>query len=336
MKFNVKYTKLGNQFFFISNLSEWHFSCRPDYNEIWIKRTGDLTRKEKQSLQDFKNIMTKYGFTYRNKKSVYIGNIFYKYPEESIWEKLRWLVTKKELEKIKEIFNIFNPRFNKIWRSYKPFGARIKIFENVLYEKRNVNLFKALEIMLGNKKKIKCINIFIIFSPHDFDATAAGGANIGDDSITLELPNFKSKNESDLEYSVGVLAHEVGHILFRNGDYHTLIKKIIRKKKIKDISNLYPRCSVLEIVEELIIELLVPIGVLAQKFYKFKPIQYLFLDLDSLGEYYLNLKKGSKIPLRKYRKYLIWQLYPLTTHYLYKNKKIDKNFLSTLFKTLSM
>jgi len=47
MKFKVTSSKIGNFFFFITNLSEWHYSCRKSYNEEWVKILGDLTKKEK-------------------------------------------------------------------------------------------------------------------------------------------------------------------------------------------------------------------------------------------------------------------------------------------------
>jgi hypothetical protein len=54
MKFKFKISKLANQFFFISNLSEWHFSCRQFYNQEWLKQTEPLTDNEKQILKEFK------------------------------------------------------------------------------------------------------------------------------------------------------------------------------------------------------------------------------------------------------------------------------------------
>ncbi|MCR4276747.1 MAG: hypothetical protein NUV87_01310, partial [Candidatus Roizmanbacteria bacterium] len=62
MKFNVTFSKIGNFFFFITNLSEWHYSCRKNYNEEWIKILGNLTKQEKGNLRQVTRIMTAYGF----------------------------------------------------------------------------------------------------------------------------------------------------------------------------------------------------------------------------------------------------------------------------------
>lgn len=69
MKFDIKYSKIGNFFFFISNLSDWHFSCRKEYNEAWIKQTGELSNNEKNAIENFRKIMTKYGFITKEKNS---------------------------------------------------------------------------------------------------------------------------------------------------------------------------------------------------------------------------------------------------------------------------
>ena len=63
MEFKIIISKSANKFFFISNLTEWHFSCRKMYNPIWLKHTGgNLSLQEKKYLKIFKNILIQYGF----------------------------------------------------------------------------------------------------------------------------------------------------------------------------------------------------------------------------------------------------------------------------------
>jgi len=54
MKFRFIISKWGNFYFFIQNLSEWHFSCRKKYNALWQKELGSLSLEEKQTLKVFK------------------------------------------------------------------------------------------------------------------------------------------------------------------------------------------------------------------------------------------------------------------------------------------
>jgi len=333
MKFDVKYTKLGNQFFFISNLTEWHFSYRKDYNDIWLSKTGPLDKKEKVALREFKKIIKKYGFIYRKNKSVYLGKIFYTHREKVIWQKLKSFVNKDEFDKIKNIFEIFTPRFEKIWKFYELHFKRLNVIKKSLNLKRNKELFNKLEFIINRKRKINKINVVMLFSPHGANATGAGGANLGEKYVTLEVPDLKL-NSWQTDYSVGVLAHEIGHILFNKNKYRNIITKLIKKERLteKKYNNLDPKRPLSEIIEEIILESLVPFGALAQKYYKYKPIHNFFSDLYILnvGETFIKFKKNKKIPLRKWRKCLVWYIYPLMSYYVKNDKKIDEDLIKNI------
>ena len=62
MKLQFKISKLANLFFLVSNFSEWHFSCRTDYNRAWIEKTEPLKNEEVEALFKFKGVIKKYGF----------------------------------------------------------------------------------------------------------------------------------------------------------------------------------------------------------------------------------------------------------------------------------
>ncbi len=172
-------------------------------------------------------------------------------------------------------------------------------------------------------------------SPHGTKATAAGGANIGNNHITLELPNIKP-NTWQLDFSMGILTHEIGHIFFRISKYKELIEKIIKKRGLpKTIKNIRPERPTTEVMEELIIESLVPYGYLGQKYYKFKPVPFLFSDLHLLGETYWKYLQKELVIARRWRKYFVWQLYPLLSYYFRENRKIDKNFIKIVIKIIS-
>jgi hypothetical protein len=333
MKFDIKYTKLGNQFFFISNLTEWHFSCRKDYNDIWLLKTGPLDKKEKVALREFKKIIKKYGFIYRKNKSIYLGKIFYMHQEKEIWQTLKKFVNKDEFDKIKNIFEIFTPRFEKIWKLYELYFKRLNVIKKSLNLKRNKELFNKLEFIINRKRKINKINVVMLFSPHGTNATGAGGANLGEKYVTLEVPDLKL-NSWQTDYSVGILAHEIGHILFNKNKYRNIITKLIKKERLteKKYNNLDPKRPLSEIIEEIVLESLVPFGALAQKYYKYKPIHNFFSDLYILnvGETFIKFKKNKKIPLRKWRKCLVWYIYPLMSYYIKNNKKIDENLIKNI------
>jgi len=60
MKFKFIISKWGNFYFFVQNLSEWHFSCRKNYNVLWQKELGILSPKEKKALKVFKKIRSNF------------------------------------------------------------------------------------------------------------------------------------------------------------------------------------------------------------------------------------------------------------------------------------
>lgn len=105
MKLEFKVSKTANLFFFVSNFSEWHFSCRADYNKAWIEKTEPLKFKDLEVLVKFKKVINKYGFE--------LSKIFYTNTEKEIWKNLKKTTKKTELEVIRESLQIFKPKFEK-------------------------------------------------------------------------------------------------------------------------------------------------------------------------------------------------------------------------------
>ncbi|MDP2923937.1 MAG: hypothetical protein Q8O30_09515, partial [Candidatus Omnitrophota bacterium] len=62
MKFKIIVKKWAVFYFFVQNLSEWHFSCIKEYNDEWLKELGPLTKNQKMLLEKFKEIHQKYSF----------------------------------------------------------------------------------------------------------------------------------------------------------------------------------------------------------------------------------------------------------------------------------
>ncbi|KKQ21743.1 MAG: hypothetical protein US36_C0014G0003 [Candidatus Wolfebacteria bacterium GW2011_GWC1_37_10] len=332
MKFNFIISKWANFYFFASNLTEWHFSCRKDYNLTRIKETGPPTEKELVSLNEFKKILLKYKFD--------LAKIFYIHNEKEIWQKLEKIVKKSEFEKIESVFKILKPRFELIWKkSEKQLNKRVILFKSLLNKTEYQNLLNNLCLFFDNKKSIEEIGIIALISPLSGEAiTAAGGANIDNKHITLEIPDLKINNW-ELEYSFGIIAHEIAHLLFKRLNNIKIINKIIFDLKIpkKMPKNLIPQYSTAEFITELIIELLVPFGYLSQKYFKNKPTNIVFSksNLKNIGENYKTFKNNKTASSIKLRKLIVWQLYPLISFYIESNKKIDKNIIKEFTKFTS-
>jgi len=319
MKFKVKYTKLGNQFFFISNLTEWHFSCRKSYNRKWIEETGPLNYQEKEALREFSRIMRKYTFRQKNKVDVYLGIPFITFSNILVWKKIIKWVNKKEYPRIKEIFAIFSPRFEKIWQSnYKRLNEIKSKLKRELGKEKNIEILKIFSTLFNNKELLnKDIEIYLLLSPQK--EWMGGGANIGPKSITLECSDIKGNN---LSRSLLIIFHEIAH-LFEQKGFNLLLKRYINnlnkeeKERIKK-SKVYQEVKDTKIIiNEMTVSSLLPEGYLSKR---------------------LTGKKILKSPVKKQRTfkglrhYAAYCLYPLIKEYVEQQKPFDDIFIQKTFQ----
>lgn len=330
MKFKFIISKWANLYFFVSNLSEWHFSCRKDYNIAWLKLGGNLTKQEIEALSQFKKIINYYKFK--------LGNYFFLNSEKECWRKLSHNIKKSELETIKSTFRIVAPRFEKIWQNQE-LNKRAASLKKTLNQKNYRNEFAELQNFFDIKNNYLKFNIIALFSPLRGEGiTAAGGANLNNKSITLEIP-FLKQNSWELEYSINVLLHEIAHIFLKKSDIIKIIEGIIKNLKLPQRMPqiIKPQYSILELITELIIESLLPYGYLAQKYSKFDSFNIYFskYNLKILGENYQNYKNKKLTSGTRLKKIIIWQLLPFIISYIDSNKKIDRNFIQEIAVSVS-
>ena len=115
MKFVFKISRLDNFYFFVSNLTKFHFSCRKHFNKDWVSATGQLSQTEKKAINDIKPIFGKYGFIVKNNKSIYLGRYFYCPDDQDKWDSLKKYLLPPEYEKLLSGFSALENRFNKIY-----------------------------------------------------------------------------------------------------------------------------------------------------------------------------------------------------------------------------
>lgn len=336
MKFNFTVSKLANNFFFISNLSEWHFSCRRDYNEEWL-RNYPLSSQEKKALLSFKKLIKKYCFNTNNKKEKYLGNIFYHYRDNQVWIKLKKTLSKSEYKIILNTFEIFSPRFEQMWKNL---GAeererRVALINCELRLSKNNNIIRTLDLLFDQSAP-KNIRVITLFSPLDSKSTAAGSANIGPRSLTLEIPKLKKKS-FELNVSTGILFHEIIHIISRTAGIEKIIKESIKKLRMPTrIQNCY--LSTFELVNETLVNSLAPYGYLLKNFYGKSFYQKIFssTNVRIMEKSYKDFENRNAVNPYRLIKYLIWKDYDLINNYLEKNKLVDKNFVKIIISILNL
>lgn len=315
MKFIFTVSRFDNFYFFVSNLTEFHFSCRPHFNKDWIEATGKLSQEEKLAINKIRPIFKKYGFVFEKNKSIYLGKHFYCPKDQDKWNILKEYLSSLEYKKLSHAFNVFESRFNKIYREDLLQNWKFSL-EKELSGEKFIKLFDFAKHFFGAKTSDDILNVHLLMSP-SLTWNTSGNADLGDKDITLEVPIFNITQEQ-VELAVCILVHETSHIWFEKNLNYTVAKKLSGKH--------------FNLINEIIIESVAPSGFPAQKYAKasnpFK--RFLFHNLADGYKAHENFVNDRKSDIKKLTSYLSWNIYPLAAYYYMHNKKIDKKFIKTV------
>ncbi len=319
MRLIFKISKLDNLYFFVSNLTEFHFSCRKHFNKDWISADGDLSQKEKRAINDIKPIFKKYGFIVKNNRSLYLGKYFYCPSDKDKWDSVKEYLSPSEYKKFVDGFKILEPRFNRIYNEdlLKKWKAAL---EQELNSKRFIDLYNSTERFLRPKKDELFLNIHLLISP-SLANTASGGANLGNKDITLEVPVFNLTAEQ-VELAAGILLHELAHIWFENNSNYATGKKLSGKN--------------FSLIKEVIIDSISPSGFPSQLYSKNSdPFKwYLLHNIANGKESFESFKNNGKTDYQKLKAYMVWLIYPLVALYFLKKKKLDSEFIKAVIRVI--
>jgi len=326
MNLNIKYTELGNKFFFISNLAEWHFSCRERYNLIWLKKTGKFSKKESSILKLFGNILKKYDF----KK--YLGHYFIvEKNKNKAWKKIMRNTTKKEFKIISEVFDIFGKRFEKVWKT-EILEKNSEILKKELKRNKYKKIQTDLDSFFGKPSKIlKSIDIFLLKHPEK-NTYLAGGANLGGKGLTIECNEISYPINEFVERTMAVIYHELIHILYGK-NIRKIIRKTLLKAKINEDRKKMGR-PIKDIMEEIIICTVFPSGFLSEKYFSYGPYKIIENNYKNIDDTYLKQIKSDGF--NKMRNYLVYKLYPVVKKYIKNRKKIDLKFIENVLEELKI
>ncbi len=324
MKLDFFISRPANKFYYLQNLVSWHFASRTKHPKEWEKITGPLNNEEKKIIKKFATTLKEKGYQYdKQGKSVFPGVPFFTSKEEGeAFKKAKDFLDKKQLEIFKQTFDIFEPKFSQIWKHYdKHILSSLKKIKNETEKESFKKLINRASVIC-NEDTTSEIKVSVIISPSRKGDTAAGTAIIGYKTVTLELPKTISTNWVKL-YSIGVLVHEIIHIMLeKDGVLSKEIKKAIKKNGMPEIIREKPT-SVW--INESIVESLAPAGFLMQNYYPNEIADCLTLNAD---------RAYSEKTVDNLKDRLLWEIYPMAAHYGRAKKSIDKKFVENTAKIL--
>jgi len=324
MKFFFKISKTANFFFFVANLSEWHFSCRKEYNRLWKDTLPPFSGKERRALRAFGKILKRYERTEKGINAPLFTLAILKGNLRAIAKNIK----KSDAHTLVSTLQLFRPRFQKLWREAYP---RLKKFSKLIAQPEQKRLIhratKLIEIYFG-KPKCGKIEAFLLFAPPS--ELGGGGANIGPRRVTMEVGSLASFGDlRAIDWASRTLLHEVTHICFQE-EFKTLLRDFVRSlpprswrkfKIVRFFGNL-------EIpLKELITSSIIGEGLIDELVFKFPSIERLKKDITRLDWTYRSpsslLRKSASLALR-----------PLNKHYLAEKRKIDLRYLQHAWKFL--
>lgn len=259
MKLEFKISKWANFYFFIQNLSEWHFSNRKDYNELWRKELGNFSLKEENALKRFKQIRLSYP-----SGKTFFEQSFSK--EDDPWQKLKNNLEPDKYKIIKEIFDLFKNKFEILFKKDLPFLEQWQRELRKTANEKNLieNITKILSVLFNTFLSKEKVKIYLLFSASNH---TGGGANINKQSISVEISRYPIEQTGQV---LGIIWHEIIHLLFQNYFFFSLLLKHFPEN---------PKMA--NLINEATISALFPGGILGIRLLKNKPAKILCPGLNT-------------------------------------------------------
>ncbi|MCR4284386.1 MAG: hypothetical protein NUV64_03710 [Parcubacteria group bacterium] len=248
MKFEFRISKWANFYYFVQNLSEWHFSNRKDYNIFWREKLKSFSKDEESVLEKFKEIRFKYPKT----KSCFERAFFL---SESPFEELNKCLSEREYLTMKEIFNVLEDKFDAL---YKEDEVLLKKWKDALSEESNdknliIKILSILKILYKSNIDTQEVSVTLLFSTPEH---IGGGANIDRNMISLEVSRYPIEN---INQAIGIIWHEIIHLMFQERYFSLLLDYFKEDEQVADLVN------------ELTAGSLFPNGILGIRILKNKP-----------------------------------------------------------------
>lgn len=334
MRISIVVSRQANFFFFLSNLSLWHYSCNPLYNQVWISATGSLRKVERQHLQRLQTLLQRHRFGDATGQRKYLGYYFQAMPEEAGWLALKKVLSSRDWITVRKAWDCFEPRFTAIWSDEL---RRLQRAAGVLLHDIDQPNFRPLYKDLGflfNKNTLPAsINIVLLMRPTGLPANVGGGhANLGTDSIALEAGDLTMTSTRRRTKMRGIFFHEVAHAFFARPRFERQLASWLRHDPASAATPSHQGApSFRSWVYEGILSSLIPQGILAQK--------YLGIDIEEQYRRYFLHASNEKLQQRTlsmWRVFAAYHLAPIMTRYLRRHRSMNRPLVDTTVTLLSL
>lgn len=236
MKFRFLFSRLANFFFFLHTLSDWHPSCRQEY-EQWWKQQIEITSQHQKSLFKLKNILTRH---WKDNGS-FLGTTFFLSPDP--FPAVKSLLSTNEFNTLKEGFFLFEDSFNRIYRADEPL---LKEWAETLTRSFNVkqeyrNILEMLQILYHIDHLPKQVNVYLTLCSPPKDSGGGGGSVWDSKLLWIEISRMPRSAYTQM---LGILFHEFIHFIFEKEYFRSLVRTHSRQSlNLHEVTStsLFPR-----------------------------------------------------------------------------------------------
>jgi len=283
MRLTIKISRLSNFLFFIKKTTKYS-SMNIDLHKYFLYETLELS--------------------------------FYAQNNTRIWNQIRKIIGKKNIEEFKKFIASFSFDFNSYWnKSFKNLVLWRRYFQNNEFLFRQTLL--KIEKLSGIKHfLVSKVPIYFVSDPtkDDEEINAWFSWTPSQKSIVIEIPfGYKPPNNY---FPLSILEHEFFHLILRkNKKLLFQINNIVKEndKLLRKISN---GMSNRMVFEELLVSSFIPEGYLNEKYFNQKVTPFTYKPKDLL----------------EWRKFVAYKFYKTSKRYVDDNIVIDENYLKDLIE----
>ena len=249
MKFKIIISRWANFYFFVQNLSEWHFSNRKKYNILWRKELGVFSVEEEDILKQFREIRLKYP----QSRSCFESAFFL---SEDPFSKLSDILPTTQYQITKNTFLLLENKFNSLYAKDLPLlHSWQKALAEIANDEQFINTaLTSLNSLFKTSIREKDIDIYLLFSTTEH---TGGGANINNYSISVESSRYPLEK---LNHVIGIIWHETIHLVFQNQYFYPLLMEYFSEDR-----------QSADFINEVTIGALFPKGMMGIRLLKNKP-----------------------------------------------------------------